>query len=254
MTKKNDKAKGAVVQGAPAPGLPLSGEGVGCAETPLSDLLRRVPKDLIARWDIPEEGRELWQLGSASAPVGALCHRAADQLDASLPTAKPAPEAGWLAEAVSHAQAEIDKNPERCDAIRKNLGLTTPPSAGPDAGLGRDVLEIAVATVRWALARGDDLRDYKEPLEVILSAADPLPAAAALEAAAERERELREQLIAKIDLHTVCLKRIAEMRKALERIQGMCPATCETSAAHDMAQIATEALQQADSAHEAEGV
>lgn len=33
-----------------------------------------------------------------------------------------------------------------------------------------------------------------------------------------------------------------ELRKALERISGLCPATCETSLAHDMADIASQAL------------
>ncbi len=59
---------------------------VGCAETPLSDLLRKVPKDAVLSWEVPEEGRAVWQLGSESSPVGLLMHRAADRLDGLAPT------------------------------------------------------------------------------------------------------------------------------------------------------------------------
>ena len=56
----------------------------GCAKTPLSDLLRRIPQEAVYSWTNPEESRKLWQLGSESAPIGRLAHEAADALDAML--------------------------------------------------------------------------------------------------------------------------------------------------------------------------
>ena len=65
----------------------------GCAKTPLSDLLRRIPQEAVYNWTVPEEGRELWHLGSESAPIGRLAHEAADALDAML-AASPQGEGG----------------------------------------------------------------------------------------------------------------------------------------------------------------
>lgn len=61
----------------------MSDPAIGCAKTPLSDLLRRIPQDAVYNWTNPEEGRQLWQLGSESAPIGRLAHEAADALDAT---------------------------------------------------------------------------------------------------------------------------------------------------------------------------
>lgn len=53
----------------------------GTAETPLVDLLRRIPQDAILTWATPEEGREVWQMDHNSSPVGKLAHRAADKIE-----------------------------------------------------------------------------------------------------------------------------------------------------------------------------
>jgi hypothetical protein len=53
------------------------------AKTPLQDLLRRIPKDAVYRWEVPEDGREVWQLGWCSSPIGRLAHEAADALAAA---------------------------------------------------------------------------------------------------------------------------------------------------------------------------
>lgn len=51
------------------------------AETPIQDLLRRIPRDAIYQWTTPEADKELWQLSSNSAPIGRLAHEAADRID-----------------------------------------------------------------------------------------------------------------------------------------------------------------------------
>lgn len=55
------------------------------------------------------------------------------------------------------------------DIIAFRLAPTAPVEAS--GSLDETVTEVAVSTIRWALGRGDDLRDYKEPLEHVLTAA-----------------------------------------------------------------------------------
>ncbi len=50
------------------------------AETPLSELLRRIPRDAVYSWDNPS--KQPWDLSTCSAPIGRLAHQAADALSA----------------------------------------------------------------------------------------------------------------------------------------------------------------------------
>jgi hypothetical protein len=123
----------------------MTDPAIGCAKTPLSDLLRRIPQDAVYSWANPEEGRQLWQLGSESAPIGRLAHEAADALDAVRAVRTPAlegevvawrvreqPETGWL----------DTHDPE---FWRKRGWEVQPLYASPVVPVGRE--EIAVAAV-----------------------------------------------------------------------------------------------------------
>jgi len=83
----------------------MTDPAIGCAKTPLSDLLRSIPQDAVLNWANPEEGRQLWQLGSESAPIGRLAHEAADALDAAAWNHRtPAPE-GEVARLLAYANS-----------------------------------------------------------------------------------------------------------------------------------------------------
>lgn len=56
------------------------------------------------------------------------------------------------------------------DQVRAALAAAPVAPAG-EGELDQTVTEVAVSTIRWAIGRGDDLRDYKEPLEHVLIAA-----------------------------------------------------------------------------------
>lgn len=77
----------------------------GAAATPLQDLLRRIPRDAIYQWTVPEPDRAAWQLSTSSAPIGRLAHEAADRLDrlASPPADQPADHIGEADEMVDPA-------------------------------------------------------------------------------------------------------------------------------------------------------
>ena len=68
----------------------------------------------------------------------------------------------------------------------------------------------------------------------------------ALRAENEKHRNLVAGMVDKFeqqhDRATEAERKLAEAVGLLRRIEGMCPATCETSLAHDMAQIASEWL------------
>ena len=159
----------------------------GCAKTPLSDLLRRIPQEAVYSWTNPEEGRKLWQLGSESAPIGRLAHEAADALDAML-AASPQGE-GSSAEAPMGAVAWLLTHPdegvhtelafmgrEPITAADREAGWTAealvrthPPQ--PDA-LPGDLLEKVAQIIEAAIERhnpGNSLRHTIDDADAILS-------------------------------------------------------------------------------------
>nr|WP_303683013.1 hypothetical protein [Brevundimonas naejangsanensis] len=60
---------------------------VGAAETPISELLRNIPRDAVYHWE--NTSKEPWCLPTCSSPVGLLAHRAADALDVLSLSAAP---------------------------------------------------------------------------------------------------------------------------------------------------------------------
>lgn len=105
-------------------------------QTPLTDLLRDLPRDAVFRWEHREANG--WR-SSNSAPIGRHCHAAADQIDA-------------LRAEVERLKAEIKIDEKRVADLMDDLDRVAKKKERLKAGnefMGQRLIEMSELLKRW---------------------------------------------------------------------------------------------------------